>query len=103
MKILQISQESFTVLGITSKQSKQKLNFNHKIFMGFILLGYSLFGHFVYIIYVDKSFDKYIECVCATIAIVVVTTCFVSMVLGKIILFESIDNIEKLIDTSENC
>lgn len=101
MKILQISQKCFTALGIDSEQSKHPFYRNYKILMGFVLLGYSLFGHLVYIIYVDDRFDKYIECVCATVAIVVITTCFASMVFGMSILFESIDNIESLIDTSE--
>lgn len=101
MKILQISQRYFAALGIDSEQSKQRFYCNYRILMGFILLGYSLFGHLVYIIYVDGRFDKYIECVCASIAIVVITTCFACMVFGMSTLFGSVDDIESLIDTSE--
>lgn len=101
MKVLKTSQEYFAFLGISSEKSRQKLFFNYKILMGFILLGYSLVAHFVYSIYVVKSFDKCIECICGIFATVVITTCFATMVFGMRILFESIDSIENLIETSE--
>lgn len=101
MKVLQNTQNYFAVLGISSEQSKQKFYFNYKILMGLILLGYSLIAHFVYLIDIANTFDKYIECICATIAMVVVTTCLVSMIFGMSTLFKSIDNIEQLIDTSK--
>lgn len=101
MEILQTSLKCFSTLGISPKQSKQEFYFNHKILLGFSLLGSSLVTHVLYLIYVAQSFDKYIESICATIAMVVVITCFVSVVFGMSILFESIDSIETLLATSE--
>ena len=101
MKVLQTSQKYFAIMGISSEQSNQKYPMNAKILIGFIVLGYSFVAHLVYLIYIANTFDKYIECICATVAMAVITTCFLSMVFGMNLLLESIDNIEKLIETSK--
>lgn len=100
MKILQNSQKYFTVLGIGSEQPKQKSYFNCKVMVGLMLLGYSLTGNTFYLIYVTESFDKYIECICSIVGIVVISTCFLTMVFGMNTLAVCIDNIERLIGTS---
>lgn len=101
MKVLQTSQKYIAILGISPEQSKQTIYSNHKILMGFILLGYSLVGHLMYLINEVSTFGQCVECICATFAPIVITTCFASMVFRMSILFESIDNIESLIETSE--
>ena len=101
MKVLQTSQKYFAILGISSEQSIQENRLNRKLLMGSILLGHSFVTRLVYLIYLANSFDKYIECICSTIAVVVITTCFVSMVFRMSILYECIDNIENLIETSK--
>lgn len=101
MKILLKSQAYFAILGLSSDESKQEFHLNHKILLGLILIGYSLTACVLYLVYVANSFDKYIECICTIVAIFVIGTSFVSVVFGMNILYECIDNIENLIDTSK--
>lgn len=101
MKILQNSQKYFATLGIGSEQIKRQSLLNGKILIGFILLGYSLTGNSIYLIFEATSFDEYIECICSIVGIVVISTCFVTMVFGLTTLLDCIDDIESLIGTSE--
>lgn len=101
MKILRKSQKYFAVLGFGSEQSAQKYHMNWKLLMGSILIAASLVFCVLYLILIAKTFDKYIESICTTMAIFVIGTCFVSMVFGMDVLIECIDDIEDLIETSK--
>lgn len=101
MKVLQKSQNYFAILGFSSEQSKQNHCLNYKIVLGWISIGCEFVASAVYLINMANSFDEYIQSICLTVAIIVVVTSFASMVFGMSTLFESIDNIESLIETSE--
>lgn len=102
MKILRLVQKHFAALDIgPSNHSAQKYPFNKRILFGFILLGYLIVSQFVYIFHVANGFKEYIECVCSILASI---TAFVSLpiiVYRETELFESINRMEKLIDTSK--
>lgn len=102
MKVLQTSQRYFAALNICPQQSTQSKYFmNSKLLVGSILIGYLFVACVLYLICNADSFDKYIKCICMIIAIVVVATCFVSMVFGMSTLFECIDDNQHLIGTIE--
>lgn len=101
MKVLQTSQKLFAALGFTSKLSTQKYRMNIKLLMGSLWIAAALILCILYLVFVDKTFEKYIESVCTIMAIFVIAICFITMVFEINILIECIDDIENLIETSE--
>lgn len=101
MRVLQTSQKHFGALGFTREQAMQKYRMNGKLSMGLLSIVYALIACTLYLVFVDKTFDKCIECVCTIMAIFVTATCFVTMIFEMSILMKCIDDIENLIETSE--
>lgn len=102
MKFFENIQKHYAILGISpSQQSTQKCLCNERIFFGFLLFGWLIFLHFMYIFYVANDLMEYIESICVTSACIIIFSCFATIVLRKTTLFEIIDNMEKLIDTRE--
>lgn len=103
MKILKKLQRDYATLGIqdSSNQLPQEFPFNKSVFFGFFLFGYLIVSQILYIYYVASDFMEYIECIGATFASIIVFVCFTAIIYRKTVLFKSIGNMEKLIDTSE--
>lgn len=102
MKIFRNVQKRYKTLGIIpSNQSAQKCSFNTRIIVGFCLFAYLIVAQFVYILQVATGFMQYMGCICSASAGTIVFVCFAAVVLRKTTLFECIDQIEKLINTSE--
>lgn len=103
MKVFRKIQANLEILGINKNQAMQMQNhpYNGKILMDLLILSYSIASHFLYILYDAKSFDEYIECICAISASILITTCFAAMVFKMTTLFELIERKEDLIATSE--
>lgn len=97
-------QRQYALLGISSSphQSNQKLSFNKKVTFGFLLFGYTFSSQFVYIFLVSNGFIEHLQCICSILAGFLVFTCFLSVVFRKTTIFEIIDNIKTIIDTSES-
>lgn len=104
MKILQIVQKYFTIVGISpSNQSMTNdESIKKKIFVGLLLFGYPTISQAVYIIDGASGFIEYMECVCVVAASTIVSVCFSVIVFRTTMIFESIQSIETLIDTSES-
>lgn len=102
LKIFQIIQRQYAILGISStNQSAQKLPFNRRVLIGLLFFGCIFTLQFVYIFQVASDFMEYTECICATSGNILIFVCFMAIVLGNTTLFECIDNLEQLIDTSK--
>lgn len=104
MKIFQTFQKQFAILGISPdpNHSNRKYIFNEKLIFGFLLLGYMIVSQFVYIFYEANGFMEYVESICATSASTIVLACLANTVFRRALIFESIDNMETLIDTSRS-
>ena len=102
MKIFQTIQKQYAMMGISPTHPwTQKSLFNKKIAFGLLLFAYCIVSQMVFILHVASGFMEYMEAICSSSATVIMFICFVAIVLRKTKLFESIENIEKLIDTSE--
>lgn len=98
LKIFQIIQKQYTILGI-SRVSNQVTD--KRVRRGFLLFALLFISHFAYILHVANGFMEYVQGICAFFSSVIVFVCFTSKTFRKAKLFESIDNIEKIIDSSE--
>lgn len=102
MKVFKVVQRHYATLGISA--SNRTSNFKpskKRIVFGFLLFGGLIVSNLVYTFYVANGFMEYMECICATSATIIIFICFAAIVYRRTLLFENIDNIEKLIDTSE--
>lgn len=90
----------FAIIGISSPtQSNQKYAFM-KVLFGFLFFGCTFVSYFIYIFYVASGFMEYVACIGVTSGTFIIFVCFASVVFRKTTIFECIDSIEKLIDTS---
>lgn len=102
LKIFQIIQRHYAILGISStNQSAQELPFNRRVLIGFLFFGCIFTLQFVYSFQVASDFMEYTECICATSGNILIFVCFMTIVVGNTTLFECIDILEQLIDTSK--
>lgn len=94
----------YATLGICpSNQPTQTYPFSLllRVIFGFLLFGYLIVSQCVYTFYVANGFIEYVECICTTFSSIIVFVFFAAIVFRKTELFEIIENIESLIDTSE--
>lgn len=103
MRIYQRIRMHCEILGISlSCQSVyQEHIFKTKIFLGFLLLGGIIVSETLYILYEASGFTIYVECISMACDSITSFTYFSTVVFAKNLLFESIGNIEQLIDASE--
>lgn len=102
MKIFQTIQRHYVSLGISSSVSSiQKYPINTRVFIGFLLFGLNAASQLIYIIYVANDFMGYMEVICASSGSTIIFVCFAAIVHKMTLLFETIDSIEKLIDSRE--
>lgn len=104
MKICKTVKSYFAILGIcpSSDQSIQSFPFDGTVFCGFLLFGCLIFSHFVYIVQLADGFMEYMECACETSATIIMFVCFAAISFRSELIFENINNFEKLIDASTN-
>lgn len=102
LQIFQTVQRQYAILGISSShQSNRKYPFSERVLFGFLLFGCNIVSHAVYIFHVADGFMEYVECICVTSGSILIYIGFAAIVLGQTAIFETIDKIGKLIDTSE--
>lgn len=102
MKIFNKIRKQYAILGIcSSKQLTQKHPFNNRVLVGFLLFGCGAASKFAYIFYTANDFMEYMVWICSTSGAIIVFICYAAIVFKQILLFESIDNMERLIDSSE--
>lgn len=102
MKVFRTIQTELTILGISpSNQLAQQFPFSKRVLLGFQLFAWLMASQFVYIFHVANGFMEYMECVCSMSAGIIVLVDLAAIVFRTTLLFESIDKIEQLIDTSK--
>lgn len=102
MKILRTLRKQFAIVGIfsSSNSSTKRLPLNYRLLLGFFLFGCTIASQCVYI-WVANDLIDCVECICSLSAGCIIFVCFAAIVFRKSELFETIDNMEKLIDTSK--
>lgn len=103
MKLFQTILNQYETVGIQSTKIQwvQEAQFNRKILIGFSLFGWSIFAQLVYMFHVANDLMDYVECLCANFGSIITLVCFLTIVFERRLLFESIDNFEKLIEASK--
>lgn len=100
MNIFRTIRKQFAIVGIsnTSNQSTQKMAFIKRIACSFILF-FTIVAQFLYILYVANGFMEYMEAICTFSASIIIFVSFMALAFKRTLLFESIDKIEKLVDS----
>lgn len=93
----------YTLLGISNAptQTKRFDSSKKKLVFGFLLFGCNIAAQFVTIFHVASEFMEYVNCISVSSGLVIIFVCFAATVFRKTLLFNSIDSIEKIIDSSE--
>lgn len=101
MKIFQTIQKKYAIVGIrSSNQSTQKCPFDKKSLLIFMMI-VSLISQFMFILVVASSFMEYSECISVLSGAILISIGSITMIFKTTALFECIDKMEKLIDTSK--
>lgn len=98
MKIFQTVRKHYAIMGISSPSDQSA---SEIVLLGFLIFGCSFASQFMYIFRVASGFMEYMECVSSLSAGGIIFVSFAAIVFRKRTLFESIDNIEKLVDSSK--
>lgn len=102
MKIFQFLQTQYAILGVGAPaQQSTKSSLFYKRVVCSVLLCVTIVSQFLYIFYVAAGFMENMECICSTSASFILLVWFVAIVHKNHALFDIIDTIEKLIDTSK--
>lgn len=102
MKILQVVKKHYEILGVRSSNLiVRKYRFNERIFLGFLLFGCVIISEFRYTFYVASGFMQCMEGIGVSTGCLIILVGFTAIVFRKTTLFENIDKLEKLINTSE--
>lgn len=95
MKIFQAIRDHYEILGISHN------TIHKRVFFGFLIFGCATISQVMYISHTANDFMGYIEGVCWISGSLIVAVCFTTILLKRTLLFESIRNYEKFLDTSE--
>lgn len=92
-----------TYWGISSSNmsAQRKCSFNIRLLFGFVLFGYLIPAQFLFVFRVANGFTQYMVSICSTSASVIMFVCYAAIISKRNLLFENIDQFEKLIDSSE--
>lgn len=103
MKIFTVIQKNYAILGInnSSKQSTQEDPTNKRILFGFLLFGCVIGSQLIYISRVASGFMEYMVCISSISSSALTIISFAAVVFQEHKLFECIDRMEKLVDSSE--
>lgn len=102
MKTFRTVREQYAILGIdgSSNQSPKIGLINTRVVFGFLLFGCLIASQFIYMFHITSDFMEYMQCISSTSATFIIFICLVAIVLRKNTVFETIDNLEKLITAS---
>lgn len=100
MQMFQLIQKRFGIIGISSWQSAQKYSLSAKVVIDFLIFGFCLFAHFMYIFLLANGYAELVECITSTSASIIAFVCFATIAIKSSILFEIIEKAEKFIGNS---
>lgn len=101
MKLFQIIQKKFTVLGITSAQSIQTQPFNREIVLAFVVYICAHISHVLFLFRKGNTFEDYTDNIYITSATAMTTFFFTGVVDKMSVLFHFINECEKIVDRRE--
>lgn len=102
MKILKRVQKQYAILGISSSNQWAEIDtVNRRELLGFLIYGFAIASYVVYFFQVANGFMEKLDCICATSATIIAFINFAAIAFRKTTLFQCIDNIKNLIETSE--
>lgn len=98
MKIFQIIQLHFTSLGIIRSDQH---TCNKKILVGFIIFWFAVGLQLEYLLFEANGFMELMECISSLSGSAIIFVCFAAIVFSRDAVFDSIDQIEEIIDSSK--
>lgn len=101
VKMFQMSQKYFAILGINPNLIDQAYRVNWKISIGFSMLGIGLICNLLFIFCEAKTFWEFSESTYICCGLILGTSAMAFLVLRVELLFELIGNFEDAINTSE--
>lgn len=102
MKVFQILSRLCATLGITpSNQSQRKFPFSQRTLIGFLLFGWTIASHLIYIFYVASAYMEYVECICTATGSFITFVCYIAIISESNTIFAVINRIEGFIETSK--
>lgn len=103
MKLFQIIQSKFAVLGITQTQSIQKQPFNQKILLAYFIYCFGWISSAVFLFQRANTFEEYTNNIYVTSATAIIIFCFTVVVLKMSKLFGLIEKCEKITEIGKTC
>lgn len=101
MKIFQVLQQNFAILGIDSSQSSRKNPLNAKIFISLFMYGIFIVLSVFYILNEANNFEEYTTGIYSTASIVLTNICYVIITCTMANCFKFIDFLEITLNESE--
>lgn len=103
MKLFQLTQKHFALLGISLCQSKQKYSFlNRKILKVYFCYWFAIILYFASFIWETHTFREYTELIFKMLIPILLAIVFTIVVMKMEILFEIIDKCESIVDKSKS-
>lgn len=101
MKVFRVIQKYYEIMGIRpANQSPPTHTFSERVVFGFLLFGYCIVAHLLYIIYLASGYMDYVECTTTTSGSIIAFVCFAAIALKSNVLFKIIDNAERFVVNS---
>lgn len=103
-EIFQTLRKQYALLGISNApvQSESYNLSKKKLVFGFLLFGCNIAAQIVTIFHVASDFMERVNSISVSSGLIIIFVCFAATVFRKTSLFDSIDSIEKIIDSSES-
>lgn len=101
MKLYRLVRQNFAVLGIIPVQSAQPNPFNQKLWISWLVFGFSSILFYVSLFYNNRNFQEYIEILNMVMVATSLFASLVNTVLQRKILFKHMKNCERIINKSK--
>lgn len=100
MKILQIAQENFSIIGIDANQSTQKFPLNTRNSLVLFTLCSVLASDLMYLIYDANDFKDYAVAILASCTMILSVLIYASILVKMRIIFDFLHRLEEIINNS---
>lgn len=92
----------FQIIGVSpSNQAIRKYPFDERVLSVFLSIASYVILQCVYMFHGANSFMAQVECICSLFGAIMIFACFAAIEFRETTLFQSIGNIERLVDTSK--
>lgn len=101
MKVFQLTQKNFAIVGITSNWAIKSQPFDWKIFEGFSILSSSIICSLMYILFEADTLNEYTQSIYSGSVSASIIVCLMIIIINVKKLFQLIDICENIVNTSE--